>query len=59
MSGSVRLGIPAGTRLDLDANSLSGRIRLPSPNPSPEPPEREMTARIRLVSGDLRIDRIS
>jgi DUF4097 and DUF4098 domain-containing protein YvlB len=59
MSGAVRIGIPAGTRLDLDASSLSGRIRLPSPNPSPEPPEREMTARIRLISGDLRIDRIS
>ena len=57
MSGAVRIGIPTGTRLDLDANTFSGKVTLPSPNPSPEPPEREITARVRLVSGDLRIDR--
>ncbi|MGH8871564.1 MAG: DUF4097 family beta strand repeat-containing protein [Acidimicrobiia bacterium] len=58
VSGGVRLGIPPRTRLDLDASSLSGRIRLPSTNPSPEPPEREISAKVRLVSGDLRIDRL-
>jgi DUF4097 and DUF4098 domain-containing protein YvlB len=58
MSGNVRVGIPPRTRLDLDANSLSGRIRLPAPNPNPEPPDREMNVKVRLVSGDLRIDRV-
>jgi DUF4097 and DUF4098 domain-containing protein YvlB len=57
-SGLVRVGIPSGTRLDLDANTFSGRVTLPSPNPHPEPAEREITARVRLVSGDLRIDRV-
>ncbi|MGH8914115.1 MAG: DUF4097 family beta strand repeat-containing protein [Acidimicrobiia bacterium] len=59
MSGGVRIGIPSRTRLELDANSLSGRIRLPAPNPSQEPPERETSVKVRLVSGDLRIDRIT
>lgn len=58
MSGSVRIGIPPRTRLDLDANTFSGRVRLPTPSPSPEPPEREITAKVRLVSGNLRIDRL-
>lgn len=58
MSGSVRVGIPTRTRLNLDANTFSGRVRLPSPSASTEPPEREITAKIRLVSGDIRIDRL-
>lgn len=58
MSGSVRIGIPTRTRLDLDANTFSGRVRLPTPSASAEPPEREITAKIRLVSGDIRIDRL-
>jgi hypothetical protein len=58
MSGTVTIGIRARTQLDLDATSLSGRIRLPSPTANPEPPERDIDARIRLVSGDLRIERV-
>jgi len=58
MSGSVRIGIPTRTRLDLDANTFSGRVRLPTPSANAEPPEREITAKIRLVSGDIRIDRL-
>jgi hypothetical protein len=54
----VRIGIPTRTRLDLDANSFSGRVRLPTPSAATEPPEREITAKIRLVSGDIRIDRL-
>ncbi len=57
MSGSIRLGIPPRTRLDLDANSLSGKVRLPTSDPNPQPPEREIRVTVRLVSGDLRIDR--
>ncbi len=58
MSGGVRIGIPSRTRLDLDANTLSGRVKLPSPSSNLGPPEREISAKIRLVSGDLRIDRV-
>jgi DUF4097 and DUF4098 domain-containing protein YvlB len=58
MSGRVRIGIPPRTRLDLDANTLSGKVSLPSPSQSPEPPEREMSVKVRLVSGNLRIERV-
>jgi DUF4097 and DUF4098 domain-containing protein YvlB len=57
MSGLVRFAVPPRTRLDLDATSLSGAIHLPGPGSSPEPAEREIRARVRLVSGDLRIER--
>jgi len=58
MSGGVRLGIPPRTRLELDANTLSGKVTLPTPSPSPEPPEREVSLKIRLVSGNLKIERL-
>ncbi len=57
MSGTVRVGVPAGTRLELDASSLTGKIGLPTASPSPKAPEREVSIKARLVSGDLRIDR--
>ncbi len=57
MSGGVRLGIPPRTRLELDANTLSGKVTLPTPSPSPEPPEREVSVKVRLVSGNLKIER--
>lgn len=57
MSGLVRFAVPPRTRLELDANTLSGRIQLPAPGQGTEPPEREIHATVRLVSGDLRIDR--
>ena len=58
MSGGVRLGIPRRTRLELDANTLSGKVTLPTPSPSPEPPEREISLKVRLVSGNLKIERL-
>jgi DUF4097 and DUF4098 domain-containing protein YvlB len=59
MSGGVQIGIPSRTRLDLDASTLSGKVSLPaSSGPSPGPPEREMSVKVRLVSGNLRIDRV-
>ncbi len=59
MSGGVKLGIPPRTRLELDAESLSGKVSLPDPNPRPEPPQREISVKVRLVSGDLKIERVS
>jgi DUF4097 and DUF4098 domain-containing protein YvlB len=58
MSGGVRLGIPPRTRVELDAESLSGKVTLPEPSPRPEPPEREISVKVRLVSGDLKIERV-
>jgi DUF4097 and DUF4098 domain-containing protein YvlB len=60
MSGNVRLGVLRGTRVDLDANSLSGKIRLPerkATNYDMEPTTRATRIQVRLVSGDLRIER--
>ena len=57
MSGGVRLGIPPRTRLELDADTLSGKVTLPAPPAHPEPPEREITLKVRLVSGNLKIER--
>ena len=57
MSGGVRLGIPPRTRLELDANTLSGKVTLPTPSPSPQAPEREVSVKVRLISGNLKIER--
>lgn len=57
MSGDVKLGIPPRTRVELDAESMSGKVSLPEPSSRPEPPEREIALKVRLVSGDLKIER--
>jgi DUF4097 and DUF4098 domain-containing protein YvlB len=57
MSGDVKLGIPPRTRVELDAESMSGKVSLPEPTARPEPPERDITLKVRLVSGDLKIER--
>jgi DUF4097 and DUF4098 domain-containing protein YvlB len=58
MSGDVKIGIPSRTRVELDAESMSGKVSLPEPSPRPEPPEREISVKARLVSGDLKIERV-
>ncbi len=60
MSGNVRVGIPRGTRVDLDANSLSGKIHLPDRKTSTtaDASIRATRIQVKLVSGDLRIDRV-
>lgn len=58
MSGDVRVGIPAGTNVDLDASLLSGTLHLPDPPAEKTETERYMTIKAKLVSGDLRIDRV-
>lgn len=57
MSGSIDLGIPRRTEVSLDANLLSGSLRVPEPDTSDEEPERQMSIKVKLVSGDLRITR--
>jgi DUF4097 and DUF4098 domain-containing protein YvlB len=58
MSGDVKVGIPPRTRVELDAESMSGKVSLPEPSPRAEPPEREIALKVRLVSGDLKIERV-
>lgn len=58
MSGDLRVGVPTGTKLDLDATTLSGKLNLPKPSDSPAPTERQMSIQAKLVSGDLTIKRV-
>lgn len=58
MSGDIRVGVPAGTNVDLDASLLSGALHLPDKPEVKTDTQRHMTIRAKLVSGDLRIDRI-
>lgn len=58
MSGNVALGIPAGTTVDLEATTLSGDIRLPQPSSEHHDTTRTVRVGIRLVSGDVRIQRV-
>lgn len=58
MSGDVDLAIPRGTEIDLDINLLSGRLRVPDPQPRSGDPERQMSIRAKLVSGDLTLKRL-
>lgn len=58
MSGDVSLGIPTGTSLDLDVDLLSGRLIVPDAVPGRREVERHMSVKAKLVSGDLRIQRL-
>lgn len=58
MSGDIDLGIPRRTEIDLDVNLLSGKLRLPDPEPRTGDPERQMSIRAKLVSGDLTLKRL-
>ena len=58
MSGSVRLGVPAGTRVQLDATSLSGKVTLPKSREHSITPERTASIKVRLVSGNVTLSRI-
>lgn len=58
MSGTAIIGVPTGTRLDLDVTLLSGDLKLPKPAPDTPRSERQMTIKAKLVSGDLTIRRV-
>jgi DUF4097 and DUF4098 domain-containing protein YvlB len=57
MSGSVDIGIPGGTKVDLDVSLLSGKVHLPPKTETP-PTDRRMSLKVKSVSGDLTINRI-
>ncbi len=53
MSGSVSLGFPTGTQVDLDVDTLSGKVRLPDPPKKKSEPVRNVSVKARLVTGDV------
>jgi DUF4097 and DUF4098 domain-containing protein YvlB len=57
MSGSVDVGIPSGTKVDLDVSLLSGKVRLP-PKTDTVTTDRRMSLKMKSVSGSLTINRI-
>lgn len=57
MSGSVSIGLPSRTKAHLDVNTLSGSVSLPEPKPTTEEPERQVSIKARLVSGDVNLFR--
>ncbi|MDX1469236.1 MAG: DUF4097 family beta strand repeat-containing protein [Acidimicrobiia bacterium] len=60
MSGDVTVGVPAGTKINLDVTTLSGELRLPERSDDAEPvtPTRKISLRAKLVSGDLILKRV-
>lgn len=58
MSGDVSLGILSGTSLDLDVDLLSGRLQLPETRREAIETERQISIKAKLVSGDVKIDRV-
>ncbi|MGQ0847709.1 MAG: DUF4097 family beta strand repeat-containing protein [Actinomycetota bacterium] len=57
MSGDVYLGVPAGTRVEAEINTLSGRVRTPSTKSGQEEPTRKLRLRAKTVSGDIELSR--
>lgn len=58
VSGDVSLGIPAGRRVDLDVNTLTGDVVLPERRTAPAAaPTGSVSIRVKSVSGDFRLQR--
>ena len=57
MSGTVGIGVAAGTRVNLDLSTLSGDIHRPSGSGESVEPTRTMDLSIHTVSGDIRLSR--
>ncbi len=61
VSGDIQLGLPAGIRVEPDIATMSGRTTLPKPAvaaPTVEP-RRTVRVRLRSVSGDVTIERVT
>lgn len=58
MSGNFEIGLETGTKVDLDASSLSGRVSWPPTLDPPPEMKRHMRFKAKSVSGDLTINRI-
>jgi DUF4097 and DUF4098 domain-containing protein YvlB len=59
-SGNIRVGLPRGTKVALDARSLSGHIALPERTPASgsRDDRRQVRAKLRTISGDIEIIRL-
>ena len=58
VSGDFTVGIPSGTELGFEAETMSGRVVLPDPAPAEQPVERSARLNFKSVSGDLRVRRV-
>lgn len=58
MSGDVTVGIPKGTRVEAEIDSLSGDVTLPRKSIDDKAPTRSARLRAKTVSGDIKIDRV-
>ncbi len=58
VSGDFTVGIPTGTELGFEADTMSGRVVLPDPAPAEQPVERSARLNFKSVSGDLRVRRL-
>lgn len=58
VSGDLRIGLPAGIRVDPDISTVSGSTSLPKGPPQvTDGPRRRVRLRLRTVSGDIRLER--
>jgi len=53
LSGNLKVGIPPRRRIDVDVQSLSGKLRNRLPEGDGSPPEAEIVLRANSVSGDV------
>jgi DUF4097 and DUF4098 domain-containing protein YvlB len=58
MSGSIDVGIPSGTKVDLDASLMSGRLLLPPAAEATTVVDRHISVKVKSVSGNLTIERL-
>jgi DUF4097 and DUF4098 domain-containing protein YvlB len=60
-SGNMRIGLPTGSKVALDAQSLSGDIRLPERKPSAgtRADRSQVKAKLRTISGDIELTRLA
>ena len=53
LSGDLKVGIPPRRRIDFDVQSLSGEMRTDLPPGDGSPPEKQVTLRVKSVSGNV------
>jgi DUF4097 and DUF4098 domain-containing protein YvlB len=59
VSGDIKLGLPAGIRVEPEISTVSGSTSLPKPTHDAVPePRRRVRLRLRTVSGDIRLERV-
>lgn len=58
LSGDISLGVPEGTRVEAEIDSLSGDVKLPSRRPASGEATRHVRIRAKTVSGDIDLRRV-